>query len=81
MGTREQVEGRVREIFAAELDGLTVDMVKPSSRVVDLRKNSDEWALISVVLALECEFKLRIHASELKRLKTVSDYVDYICGN
>lgn len=69
----------MKQIIASELDGLTVGMVQSSSRISDLRSQSDEWALVGVVLALECEFKLRIDPP-LDRFLTISDFVDYICA-
>jgi acyl carrier protein len=71
----DNIEARVKAIIAHELD---VDEAKLTSTARILELMGEKWPRVTIVLALELEYDLRIPEDELDRLFTVGDFVDYI---
>lgn len=76
MSQNQDVEKRVREIIAGQLEVSEEKLVPGASFIDDLK--ADSLAVVELVLALEQEFKLTIPEEDTEKIKTVGDAVNYI---
>lgn len=72
----ENIEARVKEIIAQQLDVSTEKLAPGASFTDDLK--ADSLAVVELVLALEEEFKLEIPDEDTEKIKTVGDAIKYI---
>ena len=72
----KDVEAKVKEIIAENLDVKREDLEDSSSFVDDL--GADSLAVVELVLALEQEFDLEIPDEDTEKIRTVGDAVTYI---
>ena len=72
----DNIEARVKEIIAQQLD-VSPEKLAPSASFTDDLK-ADSLAVVELVLALEEEFKLEIPDEDTEKIKTVGDAVKYI---
>ena len=72
----ENVEARVKEIIAQQLE-VSPDQVKPEASFTDDLK-ADSLAVVELVLALEEAFKIEIPDEDTEKIKTVGDAINYI---
>ncbi len=71
----EEIEKKVKELIAQELE-VPLDKVIPSASFVD-DLEADSLAVVELVLALETEFDIEVPDDEDK-ITTVKDAVEYI---
>ena len=72
----ENIEARVKEIIAQQLE-VSPEQVRPEASFTEDLK-ADSLAVVELVLALEQEFKLEIPEEDTEQIKTVKDAVNYI---
>jgi acyl carrier protein len=73
------IEGKVKEIIAQQLEVSTEQLTNNASFIDDLK--ADSLAVVELVLALEQEFGLEIPEEDTERIKTVGDAISYIKEN
>ena len=72
----ENIEARVKEIIAQQLE-VSPEQVKPAASFTDDLK-ADSLAVVELVLALEEAFKIEIPDEDTEQIKTVKDATNYI---
>ena len=72
----QDVEKKVKEIIASQLEVSPEKLVPNASFIDDLK--ADSLAVVELVLALEQEFKLTIPEEDTEKIRTVQDAIDYI---
>ncbi len=72
----DNIEARVKEIIAQQLDVSPEKLVPSASFTDDLK--ADSLAVVELVLALEEEFKIEIPDEDTEKIKTVGDAIKYI---
>lgn len=72
----DNIEARVKEIIAQQLDVSAEKLVPSASFTDDLK--ADSLAVVELVLALEEEFKIEIPDEDTEKIKTVGDAIKYI---
>jgi acyl carrier protein len=72
----DNVEVRVKEIIAQQLEVQPADVRPTASFTEDLK--ADSLAVVELVLALEEAFKIDIPDEDTEQIKTVQDAIDYI---
>ena len=72
----EDIEKKVREIIAAQLE-ISMDKVKREARFIDDLK-ADSLAVVELVLALEENFNIEIPDEDTEQIKSVGDAIEYI---
>jgi acyl carrier protein len=72
----QDVEKRVKEIIAGQLEVASEKLVPGASFIDDLK--ADSLAVVELVLALEQEFKITIPEEDTEKIKTVGDAIGYI---
>ncbi|MEJ5230152.1 MAG: acyl carrier protein [Pseudothermotoga sp.] len=73
---RKAVLEKVTRIIAEKL-GISESQVKEASKLTD-DLNADSLDLVDLVMAVEDEFGVKIVDSDLEKISTVKDVVDYI---
>lgn len=76
---RNAVSQKVIKIISEKL-GIDEKQVTESSKLVD-DLNADSLDLVDLVMAVEEEFGVKIDDSNLEKISTVKDVVDYIISN
>ncbi len=76
---RNAVSQKVIKIVSEKL-GIDEKQVTESSKLVD-DLNADSLDLVDLVMAVEEEFGVKIDDSNLEKISTVKDVVDYIISN
>lgn len=76
MSQKDDVESKVKEIIASQLEVSPEKLVPTASFIDDLK--ADSLAVVELVLALEQEFKLTIPEEDTEKIKTVGDAIGYI---
>lgn len=72
----QDIESKVKEIIASQLEVKTEDLGHNKSFIDDLK--ADSLAVVELVLALEQAFGISIPEEDTERIKTVGDAVKYI---
>jgi len=72
----ENIEARVKEIIAQQLEVSPEQVREAASFTEDLK--ADSLAVVELVLALEEAFKIEIPDEDTEQIKTVQDAIDYI---
>jgi acyl carrier protein len=72
----ENIEARVKEIIARQLD-VSPEQIRPEASFTEDLK-ADSLAVVELVLALEEEFKIEIPDEDTEQIKTVGDAINYI---
>ena len=72
----ENIEARVKEIIAQQLEVSPEQVQAKASFTEDLK--ADSLAVVELVLALEEAFKIEIPDEDTEQIKTVQDAIDYI---
>ena len=72
----ENIEARVKEIIAQQLE-VSPEQVRPQASFTEDLK-ADSLAVVELVLALEEAFKIEIPDEDTEQIKTVQDAIDYI---
>lgn len=72
----QDVEKKVKDIIASQLEVSPEKLVPNASFIDDLK--ADSLAVVELVLALEQEFKLTIPEEDTEKIKTVGDAIGYI---
>jgi acyl carrier protein len=72
----ENIEARVKEIIAQQLEVSPEQVRAAASFTEDLK--ADSLAVVELVLALEEAFKIEIPDEDTEQIKTVQDAIDYI---
>jgi acyl carrier protein len=72
----ENIEARVKEIIAQQLEVSPEQVQATASFTEDLK--ADSLAVVELVLALEEAFKIEIPDEDTEQIKTVQDAIDYI---
>jgi acyl carrier protein len=72
----ENIEARVKEIIAQQLEVSPEQVQGTASFTEDLK--ADSLAVVELVLALEEAFKIEIPDEDTEQIKTVQDAIDYI---
>jgi len=72
----ENIEARVKEIIAQQLEVSPEQVRESASFTEDLK--ADSLAVVELVLALEEAFKIEIPDEDTEQIKTVQDAIDYI---
>jgi acyl carrier protein len=76
MTTPDELEQKVKEIIAKKFD-VPLEKITPETRLVeDLRV--DSFGAVELMFELEETFELNIPDSDLERVGTVKDIVDYL---
>ena len=75
----ENIENRVTEIVAKQLDVPATQITLDSSFVDDL--GADSLDTVELVMALEEEFNIEIPDEEAFKLQSIEDVVNYIVQN
>lgn len=75
--TRSQIQSKVRSILCDQLS-LTPDQLDDTARLENDLK-ADSLDVTEIGMSLEDEFQITIEDSDMARIKTVGDAVDYIC--
>lgn len=73
---RKTVMSKVTKIVSEKL-GVDEKQIAETSRLVD-DLNADSLDLVDLVMAVEEEFGVKIADSDLEKISTVKDVVDYI---
>jgi acyl carrier protein len=76
MGNDKDIESKVKDIIASQLE-VSPEQLAPSASFIDDLK-ADSLAVVELVLALEQEFKINIPEEDTERIKTVGDAIGYI---
>ena len=71
-----QVEQRVREIVAEQLERDVNEVTNTASFVDDL--GADSLDIVELVMKMEEEFGIEIPDEEAEKIKTVNDVIQYI---
>jgi acyl carrier protein len=74
-----QVEQRVREIVAEQLERDVNEITNTSSLIDDL--GADSLDVVELVMKMEEEFGIEIPDEEAEKIKTVNDVVQYITAH
>ena len=74
--SHEDIETKVKELIAKQLD-VSIEQLRPEASFIDDLK-ADSLAVVELVLALEQEFTLTIPEEDTEQIKTVKDAVSYI---
>ncbi|AEH51860.1 acyl carrier protein [Pseudothermotoga thermarum] len=74
--SRQEVLEKVTKIIAEKL-GISESEVKETSKLID-DLNADSLDLVDLVMAVEENFGVKIDDSDLDKITTVKDVVDYI---
>ena len=74
-----QVEQRVREIVAEQLERDVNEITSTSSLIDDL--GADSLDVVELVMKMEEEFGIEIPDEEAEKIKTVNDVVQYITAH
>jgi acyl carrier protein len=72
----ENIEARVKEIIARQLE-VAPDQIRPEASFTEDLK-ADSLAVVELVLALEEDFKIEIPDEDTEQIKTVGDAINYI---
>ena len=72
----ENIEARVKEIIAQQLEVSPEQVRESASFTEDLK--ADSLAVVELVLALEEQFKIEIPDEDTEKIKTVGDAINYI---
>ena len=71
-----QVEQRVREIVAEQLERDVKEVTNAASLIDDL--GADSLDVVELVMKMEEEFGIEIPDEEAEKIKTVNDVIQYI---
>jgi acyl carrier protein len=74
--TSEEIKNRLTEIIRDVLDDDTINLTRETTA-----KDVEDWdslAHISIIVAVEKEFKAKFDLYDIKRLKNVGDMIDLI---
>lgn len=75
--TRSQIQSKVRSILCDQLS-LTPDQLDDTARLENDLK-ADSLDVTEIGMSLEDEFQITIEDSDMARIKTFGDAVDYVC--
>lgn len=67
---------KVRDILVEQLD-VEENEIKPESNIQE-DLEADSLDIVEIVMEIEDEFDIKIPESEIEKIKTVKDIVDYI---
>ncbi len=76
MSQKDDVESKVKEIIAGQLEATTAQLRDNASFIDDLK--ADSLAVVELVLALEQAFGINIPEEDTEKIKTVGDAIGYI---
>ena len=76
MANEQDIESKVKEIIASQLEVSPEQLKAQASFIDDLK--ADSLAVVELVLALEQEFKINIPEEDTEKIKTVGDAITYI---
>jgi acyl carrier protein len=76
MSTNQDIEAKVKQIIASQLEVAPEKVVATANFTEDLK--ADSLAVVELVLALEEEFEIEIPDEDTEQIKTVGDAVNYI---
>ncbi|MGE5284568.1 MAG: acyl carrier protein [Actinomycetota bacterium] len=74
-----QVEQRVREIVAEQLERDVNEVTNTASFIDDL--GADSLDIVELVMKMEEEFGIEIPDEEAEKIKTVNDVIQYITAH
>ena len=74
--TREEVEKKVKEIVASELN-VPEEKVVPSAHFIE-DLNADSLTIMELVMKFEDEFGISISTQDSEQIRTVGDAIDFI---
>ena len=73
---KEQIESMVKEVVAKCLPQVSPDKIAPESEFIDL--GIDSLAMSRIIAEIEDAFDIEVRISDILKLKTLSDAVDYL---
>ena len=73
----KEIEDKVREVIAEQLEEVSADQLKPEASFVEDLK-ADSLAVVELVLALEQAFNIEIPDEDTEQIRTVKDALTYI---